>query len=74
MASADARHDPDPSGWATVVWNLDLERWPEIACQAAGRNLTIAEWEQYGAAGEPYIATCPQWPSMDEIDDNGGSS
>ncbi len=74
MASANARYVLTHLDGRTVVWELDLDRWPEIACRAAGRNLTIAEWEQYGPAGEPYIATCPQWPSPDQIDDNGGAS
>jgi len=25
-----------------------------------------AEWDQFGPAGEPYQATCPQWPSAEE--------
>lgn len=46
-----------------LLWNLDVESWPDIACQAAGRNLTLGEWDQFGPAGEPYNATCPQWPA-----------
>ena len=30
-----------------VVWNLDIEQWPDIACRAAGCNLTQAEWARY---------------------------
>jgi WD40 repeat protein len=47
---------------ALVVWNIELDEWPEIACLAAGRNLTRAEWEEFGPAGE-YHATCDRWPS-----------
>ncbi len=45
-------------------WNLDTQRWPTIACRAAGRNLTTEEWSRFGPAGEPYAATCPNWPSL----------
>ena len=48
-----------------MIWNLQPETWPEIACQAAGRNMTPEEWEQFGPSDEPYRATCPQWPSLD---------
>ncbi len=48
------------------VWNLDLSAWPEIACQAAGRNMTDNEWEQFGPRGEPYRVTCPQYPAGGE--------
>jgi hypothetical protein len=44
------------------VWRFDPSTWVDIACRAAGRNLTRAEWEQYGPRDTPYRATCPQWP------------
>ncbi len=44
-------------------WRLDPSTWKDLACQAAGRNLTIAEWQQYGPKREPYHQTCPQWPT-----------
>jgi WD40 repeat protein len=46
-----------------LVWNLDVTSWPEIACRAAGRNLTVDEWAQFGPKGEPHTATCAQWPA-----------
>ncbi len=33
------------------------------ACEQAGRNLTIAEWNRTMGSGEPYRPTCEQWPS-----------
>lgn len=33
------------------------------ACDRAGRNLTIAEWNRTLGTGESYRATCPHWPS-----------
>jgi len=44
-------------------WNLSFEEWPVIACDAAGRNMTLNEWEQFGPSGTPYRVTCPQWPA-----------
>ena len=46
-----------------VVWNLDVDSRPEVACRAAGRNLTREEWDQLGPANMAYQPTCPQWPS-----------
>ena len=51
-------------GEQLLVWNLNTDEWPAIACQAAGRNLTADEWEQFGPAAEPYRATCEQWPAL----------
>jgi WD40 repeat protein len=52
---------------ATEKWieisTFNFDSWPELACRAAGRNLTMAEWQQYGPSGEPYHATCAEWPS-----------
>ena len=44
-------------------WNTDPSGWFDIACKAAGRNLTRTEWEQLGPTDAEYAATCPQWPS-----------
>ena len=46
-----------------ALWRIDPDTWPAIACAAAGRNLSAAEWTQFGPVGEPYDATCPQWPT-----------
>ena len=43
------------------LWHLDVDEYPSIACRAAGRNLTQAEWDELGPQDEPYHATCPQW-------------
>ncbi len=52
-----------------IRWDLNVDRWPDVACRAAGRNMTKAEWEQYGPAGE-YVATCPQYVQAEPS--NGG--
>ncbi|NNE94960.1 MAG: PQQ-binding-like beta-propeller repeat protein, partial [Acidimicrobiales bacterium] len=44
-------------------WNTDPGGWYDIACEAAGRNLTQTEWEQFGPTDAEYEPTCPQWPS-----------
>jgi WD40 repeat protein len=40
-----------------VRWELDPATWAEHACEAAGRNLTRDEWDQY-VGDEPYRKTC----------------
>jgi len=47
-----------------LVWNLDTSTWRDIACEAAGRNMTLDEWNRWGPQGEDYRATCDQWPSL----------
>ena len=42
-------------------WEMDPDEWQRIACLAAGRNLSRAEWADY-LADEPYRVTCPEWP------------
>jgi hypothetical protein len=44
------------------IWRFDPSTWVDIACRAAGRNLTRAEWAQYGPRDTTYRTTCPQWP------------
>lgn len=46
---------------AVRVWELALDRLMAVACRAAGRNLTAAEWQSY-FPGEPYHRSCAQWP------------
>ena len=47
-----------------LLWNYHLDQWTDIACQAAGRNLTVEEWDQYGPRDEPYHQTCSRWPAQ----------
>ena len=78
-AREGARIMPFVPGWAIAIsgaeslsqvrdqkyhlWNTDPTTWAAIACDVAGRNLTTAEWEQHMPSGEPYEATCSQYPS-----------
>jgi DNA-binding SARP family transcriptional activator/WD40 repeat protein len=41
------------------LWDIDASGWLATACRAAGRNLTAAEWQQYGPQDQPFHATCP---------------
>ena len=31
------------------------------------RNPTLEEWDRFGPIDEPYRATCPQWPSAEDL-------
>ena len=44
------------------IWNLDTSTWFDTACEAVGRNMTRAEWDQFGPRDTEYRATCPQYP------------
>ena len=62
--AATYAHDVDwlatSVGDYVVVLDVDPDMWESNACLLAGRNLSRAEWEQYGFS-EPYHQTCPQW-------------
>ena len=45
-----------------LIWNLNTDEWYDIACRAAGRNMTRVEWEEFGPRDAEYQATCPQFP------------
>jgi serine/threonine protein kinase/WD40 repeat protein/DNA-binding winged helix-turn-helix (wHTH) protein len=47
-------------GDSRLIWNLEIVEWRDQACQAAGRNLTREEWDQFGPDG-PYRQTCEEW-------------
>jgi DNA-binding SARP family transcriptional activator/tRNA A-37 threonylcarbamoyl transferase component Bud32 len=44
------------------TWHFDIDRFRDMACEAAGRNLTEDEWAIYVSRDQPYEPTCPQWP------------
>jgi hypothetical protein len=64
---ATLRPDGDEVAVATEhgvqLWDLDPDIWRNAACRLAGRNLTRDEWASYIPEGEPYRATCPEWPA-----------
>jgi len=43
------------------IWNLDPTTWFDVACEAAGRNTTLAEWGKFGPRDTNFRATCPQY-------------
>ena len=51
-----------PVDTAPILWELDPERWAELACEIAGRNLTRDEWADY-LPGRDYHTTCAEWPA-----------
>ncbi len=59
--SPDGRLMAYPEVRGMRVWNYDTDSWPDIACEVAGRNLTIAEWDEFGPRTVDYRATCDQY-------------
>jgi WD40 repeat protein len=47
------------------LWDVSMESWKSRACRAAGRNLTLSEWQQYMGNDRPYEKTCPDLPPGD---------
>lgn len=43
------------------IWHLDTPSWRASACESAGRNFTMAEWQEF-FGDEPYRRTCEQFP------------
>ncbi len=41
-----------------IVWNMDVDAWPDVACEAAGSDLSEDEWRQFGPRDEPWRAVC----------------
>ena len=60
-ASPNARWLVTGRDGQVLRWNLNVDAWPAVVCQAAGRNLTAAEWDRYGPTG-PARSTCPDHP------------
>jgi WD40 repeat protein len=48
---------------AALLWSMVPKDWTAVACRAAGRNLSRAEWTQLVGTDTPYHATCQQWPA-----------
>jgi hypothetical protein len=44
------------------LWDADLDRWQQRACEIANRNLTRNEWNDLVGADVPYRAVCPALP------------
>ncbi|MFT7474957.1 MAG: hypothetical protein ACI81L_001889 [Verrucomicrobiales bacterium] len=43
------------------IWNLDTSTRFDIACDAVGRNMTRAEWDQFAPRDTDYRATSAQY-------------
>ena len=57
--SSDRGVSVSDDGENILIWNLNTDEWYDIACRAAGRNMTRAE---IGPRDTEYQATCPQFP------------
>jgi WD40 repeat protein len=62
----------EPAGWMLIsgspdgslaVWELTAGNLARVSCEVLGRNMTQAEWDQYGS-GE-YVRHCHNRPSGD---------
>jgi WD40 repeat protein len=47
--------------WPSLLWSADLQSFRGDLCPRLGQNLTVQQWNQYGA-GQPYDRTCAQYP------------
>ncbi len=43
---------------SALVWNLDVDKWEDIACRTAGSEFSESEWEQWGPRDEERRALC----------------
>ena len=43
-----------------LIWNLQMDEWSDLACAAAGRNMTEAEWSTFGPRDTEPRPTCPE--------------
>ena len=43
---------------SVLVWNLDMDRWPDIACHVAGAEFTSDEWLQWGPRDQEPHSLC----------------
>ncbi|HEX2906750.1 MAG TPA: WD40 repeat domain-containing protein, partial [Phototrophicaceae bacterium] len=51
---------------SVYLWDLHLDVWQETACNLAGRNLTLTEWQAY--FGETtYQRTCAELPAHQSV-------
>ncbi len=61
--SVNGRWLVQPTREQIAIVEIAPERWFDVACQAAGRNLTANEWDQFGPTDITPQATCPSWPA-----------
>ncbi len=59
VADGDLLRVVTPVGGNALVWNIDTRTWVDLACRAAGRNMTRAEWATFGPRDTEHRPTCP---------------
>ena len=57
----------------TALWAIDRDRWLDLACRMAGRNLTPAESETL-LGTKPVTTACPGMPVPDAADISAAGS
>jgi hypothetical protein len=68
LFSPDERWLITPGDTGAQLWSLDIRELLTLACSAAARNLTLAEWQQY-MGKESYRTICPDlWPHYSYIE------
>jgi WD40 repeat protein len=67
--STNGRYLAVAQGERVLVYEFDVGSWFDVACAAAGRNMTAEEWSQFGPGDTEPAPTCPQW----EVGEGGGT-
>jgi len=63
--SPDGQHvafwTPTRGSWEVLAAGVDS--WSQQACEIAGRNLSIDEWDRFFPGAVPYVVQCDQFPA-----------
>jgi WD40 repeat protein len=59
VADSETLRVVTPHDGNALIWNLEVDEWVELACSAAGRNMTETEWAEFGPRDTELRATCP---------------
>ncbi len=50
-----------PVDGQALIWNLEEESWIDVACAAAGRDMTALEWAAHGPQDTDHRPTCGEF-------------
>jgi WD40 repeat protein len=50
-----------------ILLDISVDSWKARACRAAGRNMSLNEWQQYMGSEQPYAKTCPDLPIHSDV-------
>ncbi len=48
------------------LWEADEEKWVELACDLAGRNMAEPEWSRFNLE-QPYLRHCAAFPNGEGV-------